>query len=301
GKFEVKPIDLVQVVQDSAQAFGRTRKEILLEINLPQEVLIIEADRTQLEQVLLNLFVNAADAMLNGGKLILTVGTLTHKEIQENTFTPQPGPYIRIEVIDTGTGMSPEIQKRMFDPLFTTKKMGKGTGLGLASVYGIVKSYKGYIAVTSEMGQGTSIRIYLPASDRQKKHASEEKVSIDHGKGTVLLVDDEVAMLEVESEMIAALGYEVLPVDNGREAIDIFSAKKDQIDLVILDMIMPGMNGNEVFAGLKEIDPDIRVILSSGYSLDNHGEKFLKNGFRAILQKPFSMENLSVKIKEVLK
>ncbi len=301
GKFEVKPIDLVQVVQDSAQAFGRTRKEILQEIHLPQEALIIEADRTQLEQVLLNLFVNAADAMLNGGKLTLTVGTLTHQEIQENTFTPQPGPYILIEVSDTGTGMSPEIQKRMFDPLFTTKKMGKGTGLGLASVYGIVKSYKGYIAVTSEVGQGTCIRIYLPASGRKQNHTPEKKVAIDHGRGTVLLVDDEVAMLEVESEMISALGYEVVPVDNGREAIDIFSAKKDQIDLVILDMIMPGMNGNEVFAGLKEIDPDIRVILSSGYSLDNRGEKFLKNGFRGILQKPFSMENLSAKIKEVLK
>ena len=150
------------------------------------------------------------------------------------------------------------------------------------------------------MGKGTCIRIYLPESDRKESQAPEEKVAIDHGKGTVLLVDDEVAMLEVESEMISALGYKVLPVDNGREAIDIFTAKKDQIDLVILDMIMPGMNGNEVFAGLKEIDPDIRVILSSGYSLDNRGEQYIKSGFRGILQKPFSMENLSVKIKEVL-
>jgi len=300
GKFEVKPIDLVQVVQESAQAFGRTRKEILQEIHLPREALIIEADRTQLEQVLLNLFVNAADAMLNGGKLILKVTTISHQEIQEKTFTPLPGSYYLIAVSDTGTGMSPQIQKRMFDPLFTTKKMGKGTGLGLASVYGIVKSYKGYIAVTSEVGRGTSVRIYLPASNRKESQAPEEKETIDHGKGTILLVDDEVAMLDVESEMISALGYDVLPVDNGREAIDIFSAKKDQIDLVILDMIMPGMNGNEVFAGLKKIDPDIRVILSSGYSLDNRGEKFLKSGFRGILQKPFSMESLSVKIKEVL-
>ena len=301
GQFEVKPIDLVQVVQESAQAFGRTRKEILQEIHLPQEALIIEADRTQLEQVLLNLFVNAADAMLNGGKLILKVAKQTHQDIHENTFTPQPGTYHLVEVTDTGSGMSPEIQKRMFDPLFTTKKMGKGTGLGLASVYGIVKSYKGYIAVASEVGKGTSVRIYLPASDLSERKAREEKKAIDHGKGTVLLVDDEVAMLEVESDMISALGYKVLPVDNGREAIDIFTAKKDQIDLVILDMIMPGMNGNEVFACLKEIDPDIRVILSSGYSLDNRGEKYIKNGFRGILQKPFSMEDLSVKIKEVLK
>jgi len=301
GKFEVKPIDLVQVVQDSAQAFGRTRKEILQEIHLPQEALIIEADRTQLEQVLLNLFVNAADAMLNGGKLILKLSTITHQEIQENTFTPAPGTYCLLEVSDTGTGMSPEIQKRMFDPLFTTKKMGKGTGLGLASVYGIVKSYKGYIAVTSDVGKGTSVRIYLPTSNRRESDGSKEKIAIDRGKGTVLLVDDEIAMLEVESEMIAALGYEVLPVDNGSEAIDIFADKRDEIDLVILDMIMPGMNGNEVFAGLKEIDPDIRVILSSGYSFDNRGEKFLKTGFRGVLQKPFSMEKLSNKIKEVMK
>ncbi len=300
GIFDVKPIDLVQVVQDSAQAFGRTRKEIIQEIHLPQEALILEADRTQLEQVLLNLFVNAADAMLNGGKLLVKVAQLTHQEIQENTFTPVPGTYRLIEVSDSGTGMSPEIQKQMFDPLFTTKQMGKGTGLGLASVYGIVKSYKGYIAVTSEVGKGTSVRIYLPASDRKKNNELEEKVAIDHGKGTVLLVDDEVAMLEIEAEMISTLGYEVLPVDNGREAIDIFAAKRDQIDLVILDMIMPGMNGTDVFARLREINPDIRVLLSSGYSLDNRVEKFIKNGFRGILQKPFSIEKLSIKIKEVL-
>jgi len=301
GKYEVKPIDMRRVVQDSAQTFGRTRKEIIIDMKLPQKALIIDADRTQLEQVLLNLFVNAADAMPNGGRLTLGVSKVMDNEILENAFTPEPGTYCLIAVSDTGVGMSPKIQKRMFDPLFTTKKMGKGTGLGLASVYGIVKSYKGYISVTSEVGKGTCVTIYLPALDSHTQQASEKPMPIDLGKGTILLVDDETAMLDVSSKLLSALGYDVLSVDNGQEALETFSAQKDQIDLVILDMIMPGINGAEVFSRLKSIDPNVRAILSSGYSLNGQGEKLLKSGFRGFLQKPFSMEELSVKIKEVMK
>ena len=196
--------------------------------------------------------------------------------------------------------MSPEIQERMFDPLFTTKKMGKGTGLGLASVYGIIQAYKGYITVKSKEGKGTRVRVYLPASDKASSVTNATKESMDHGKGTILLVDDELSLLQVGSEMLTALGYEVLPADNGQDAIDTYTAHRENIDLVILDMIMPGMTGGEVFIRLKKIDPEIKAILSSGYSLDDQGKKMMDSGFRGFLKKPFGMKDLSIKIKEVL-
>jgi PAS domain S-box-containing protein len=300
GKYEVKPIDIVGVVNESSQAFGRTRKEVTLEKDLPEEELIIEADRTQLEQVLFNLFVNAADAMPHGGKLILKTTRKFSQDIIEDNFRPKPGTYILIEVSDTGIGMSSDIQKRMFDPLFTTKRMGKGTGLGLASVYGIVQSYKGYITVASEEGKGTRVRVYLPASDKASSPAKETNGSIERGMGTIMLVDDETSLLEVGSEMITALGYRVLPAANGQDAIDTYAKRKKDIDLVIVDMIMPGMTGGEVFTRLKKIDPHIRAILSSGYSLDDQGKKIMDSGFRGFLQKPFGMKDLSAKIKEVI-
>lgn len=300
GSYEVKPLDLSKVVNESAQAFGRTRKEITLEVDLPKGELIIEADRTQLEQVLFNLFVNAADAMPDGGRLNLRLAQKTAREILKEGFRPKPGTYILVEVSDTGIGMSPEIQKRMFDPLFTTKKMGKGTGLGLASVYGIIQSYNGYISVTSKEGEGTRVRVYLPASGKKSNLTKTTKESMNHGKGTIMLVDDELSLLQVGSEMLSALGYEVLPVDNGQDAIDTYTAQRENIDLVILDMIMPGMTGGEAFIRLKKIDPNIKAILSSGYSLDDQGKKIMGSGFRGFLQKPFGMKDLSVKIKEVL-
>jgi len=300
GSYEVEPLDMVQVVSESAQAFGRTRKEIALEVHLPQSEVIIEADRTQLEQVLFNLFVNAADAMPNGGNLTLKTTKKIAKEILEDNFRPRPGTYVLIEITDTGIGMSPEIQKRMFDPLFTTKKIGKGTGLGLASVYGIIQSYKGYITVTSKEGQGTQVRIYLPASDKATSQAKEPIVPIDRGRGTILLVDDEISLLKIGSEMLSALGYKVLPAGNGLDALETYAEHRKDIDLVILDMIMPGMTGGEVFTRLKKIDPNIRAILSSGYSLGDQGKRMMDSGFRGFLQKPFGMNDLSVKIKESL-
>jgi len=300
GSYEVKPLDLIKVVDESAQAFGRARKEITLELDLPKAELIIEADRTQLEQVLFNLFVNAADAMPDGGMLNLKTAQRTAQEMLEEDFRPKPGTYILIEISDTGVGMSPKIQKRMFDPLFTTKKMGKGTGLGLASVYGIIQSYNGYITVKSEEGKGTRVRVYLPASDKASSQTKATKESMDYGKGTILLVDDELSLLQVGSEMLTALGYEVLPADNGQDAIDTYTAHSEKIDLVILDMIMPGMTGGEVFNRLKKIDPNIKAILSSGYSLDDQGKKIIDSGFLGFLQKPFGMKDLSSKIKEVL-
>jgi PAS domain S-box-containing protein len=300
GSYEVKPLDIVQVVNESVQAFGRTRKEITLDVHVPESKLIIEADRTQLEQVLFNLFVNAADAMPNGGNLTIKITRKIAKEILEDNIKPRPGTYILIEVSDTGIGMNPEIQKRMFDPLFTTKKMGKGTGLGLASVYGIIQSYKGYITITSKEGQGTHVRVYLPASDKSTSQTKKAKVSIDRGRGTILLVDDEISLLKVGSEMLSALGYRVLPAGNGLDALETYAEHRKDIDLVILDMIMPGMTGAEVFTRLKKLDPNIIAILSSGYSLDDQWKKVMDSGFRGFLQKPFGMQDLSIKIKEVL-
>ncbi|MBW1741258.1 MAG: PAS domain S-box protein, partial [Deltaproteobacteria bacterium] len=191
GRYEVKPIDLNQLAEETSDAFGRTRKEITIHRELPEDLYAIEADPGQIEQVLLNLFINASDAMPGGGDLILRARNVTHKDMKSKLYDPKPGNYVLLTVTDTGTGMDKETIERIFDPFFTTKEMGRGTGLGLASVYGIIKGHGGYIDVESNKGQGTTFSIYLPASEKKIQKAIKTAEPFIRGTGTVLLVDDE--------------------------------------------------------------------------------------------------------------
>jgi PAS domain S-box-containing protein len=301
GKFNVKPVDLNQIVDESAETFGRTRKEITIERKFENDLFSIAADRGQIDQVLLNLYVNAADAMPGGGKLILKTQNQTHLNIKSDQYNPMPGNYVQLTISDTGSGMDKSTLERIFDPFFTTKEMGRGTGLGLASVYGIIKSHDGYIDVESEKGHGTTFTIFLPASESGVEGNAEADARLIKGSGTLLIVDDEELVLDVGANMLEKLGYTVLKAHNGTEAVEIFETNKDKIKMVILDIIMPDMGGGAVYDKIKPINPDVKVLLSSGYSVDGQAIELLERGCDGFMQKPFTMEELSGKITQILK
>ncbi len=226
---------------------------------------------------------------------------MSHLNIKSNQYNPQPGNYVQLTISDTGTGMDKSTLERIFDPFYTTKEMGQGTGLGLASVYGIIKSHDGYIDVESEKGQGTSFSIFLPASEKEIEAPAEAVAKLIKGSETLLVVDDEDLVLNVAANMLEKLGYTVLKAHNGAEAIDIFKAQRDEIQMLVLDIIMPGMNGGEVYDKIKAINPDVKVLLSSGYSVDGQAIELLERGCEGFVQKPFTMEELSGKVGQILK
>jgi CheY-like chemotaxis protein len=207
---------------------------------------------------------------------------------------------VRISVSDTGVGMDKTTLERIFDPFFTTKGMGRGSGLGLASAYGIIKNHDGFIQVHSEKGHGSIFNIYLPASP--KKVIEEEELTGDILKGseTVLLVDDEDMIIEVAEQLLEHLGYRVLMAGSGKEAIKIYQEKSQHIDMVILDMVMPEMGGGETYDALKMLNSKVKVLLSSGYSIDGQATEILGRGCNGFIQKPFKVEAFSQKLREIL-
>jgi PAS domain S-box-containing protein len=300
GKYEVKPVNLNQLVEETSEAFGRTRKDIAIHQDFTEDLFSIEADSGQIEQVLWNLFVNAADAMSAGGDLILRTFHVTHSDMQERLYDPMPGDYVLLKVTDTGSGMYKKTIERVFDPFFTTKKRGHGTGLGLASAYGIIRGHGGYIDVESKRRKGTTFSIYLPASRKKVREVVKAGKWITKGTGTVLLVDDEDVVSEVGRDLLEALGYRVLTAKDGKEAIEVYRKNKDEIDIIVLDMVMPNMGGGEAYDHIKKISPDVKVLLSSGYSIDGEASEILQRGCNGFIQKPFSMKQLSGKIREII-
>jgi PAS domain S-box-containing protein len=300
GKYEVKPIDLNQLVRETSDTFGRTKKEMTIHQELTEDLFAVEADPGQIEQVLFNLYVNAADAMPGGGKLILKTMNATHKDMKGKLYEPKPGKYVLLTVTDTGTGMYQKIMGRIFDPFFTTKEIGGGTGLGLASAYGIIKAHGGYIDVASKRGRGTTFSIYLPASEKEVKRVVRTRGRVAQGTANVLLVDDEEVVLEVGQELLEAMGYQVLTAKDGKEAITVYKKNRDKIDIVVLDMVMPRMGGGKAYDRMKEVNPDVKVLLSSGFSIDGEASEILERGCDGFIQKPFTMKQLSGKIGEIL-
>lgn len=300
GKYEIKIFNLNDEVQASATAFGRTKKEINIHFNLQEDLPPIQADVGQIEQVLINLYVNAAQAMPDGGDIFLETRIMTNKDIKGKHFRIEPGNYILLSVKDTGLGMDKETQARIFEPFFTTRRMGRGTGLGLASVYGIIKSHKGHIEVESQLGRGTTFKIYLPVSKKKITEPAKTARKMSTGTETILVVDDEDPVLKVSVRALHRMGYTVLEAKGGHEAVEIYKANKDKIDLVILDMVMPDMGGGKVYDRLKAINQDIKVLLCSGYSIDGQASKILERGCNGFLQKPFDMKELSGRIREIV-
>ena len=294
GKFDVKPTDINLMLEKQVRLLGRTRKDIKLKTDYGDEVWAVEVDQTQMIQVFWNLFINASQAMPEGGGTVyIKTRQYLHEQSEDRFRDALPGRYMKFSVQDTGIGMDDETLKRAFDPFFTTKEKERGTGLGLASVYGIVKNHNGYIDIESEVGKGTTITVLMPASDKEPVSAEEDDPSISKGSGTVLLVDDEAMIREVSGKMIMMLGYNILVASSGRQAVELFKEHKGAVDVVVLDMIMPGMSGAETYGELKKINSEVAVVLSSGYSLDGDMEKMLREGCRGFIQKPFTLAALS--------
>jgi signal transduction histidine kinase/ActR/RegA family two-component response regulator len=300
GKYEIKPTDLMELMEKTSRMFAPTKKEIRIFTKYQKGIWSVKVDQAQIEQVLLNLYVNAWQAMPSGGDLYLQTENVTLDKEFVRAIDIKPGKYVKMSVIDNGVGMDETTRKRIFDPFFTTKEMGRGTGLGLASAYGIIKNHGGYINVSSEKGEGTTFNIYLPVTKEKIVEEKKPSEKLLKGKEGVLLVDDEGMILEVGKEMLAKMGYEVLTANSGKKALDIYRKKKDQIGIVILDMIMPEMGGGETYDKMKKMNPGIKALLSSGYSIDGQATEILKRGCNAFIQKPFSVTSLSLKLREIL-
>jgi len=300
GSFSVRPFVLNDLVRETAATFGATRRDILVDLDLGEEPFSLLGDHGQIEQILMNLLINAADAMPRGGEVVLRTRTASQSMMQGKPYNPKPGPYVVLTVEDSGIGMDRETQDRIFEPFFTTKGLVNGTGLGLASVYGIVKAHGGYIDVISEVGKGTTFTLFLPKTEGMTAGAPSPDGRVEGGGETVLLVDDEDTILDVGGQMLRQLGYRVLEARSGREAIEISWANHDTIDLVIFDMIMPEMSGQEFFEHLRRMAPGTRTLLSSGYSLNGQAREILERGCDGFIQKPFDLKELSRKIRTLL-
>lgn len=299
GKYEAQPIDMNELVIKSSSLFGRTNKAITIKTVVHPSPLIVKVDKRQIEQVLLNLYVNALHAMPDGGELVLQTETinLDHK-ISENSHI-ETGNYAHILVTDTGIGMDKETKDRIFDPFFTTKERERGTGLGLSSAFGIIRNHNGMISVKSEINHGTTFSICLPLSDEEAVSEDIVEKKLFKGTETVLIVDDESVVLEVGSEMLKNLGYSVMLATGGESALRTVFKDGEKIDLVIIDMIMPDMDGETLFFKIREKLPQVPILLSSGYSYNEQADSIMQAGCNGFIQKPFSLTDFSQKIRSV--
>lgn len=300
GRYEVKVTDMNNLIDKTSSMFNRTKKEISIKKHLETNLWRVRVDIGQMEQVLINLYLNAGQAMPAGGTLKLETENVYLNNDQARPHAVEPGKYVKITVSDNGIGMDEKTLQRIFDPFFTTKGMGRGTGLGLAMVYGIIKGHAGMIDVTSIPGRGTTFTLHLPASDEAMAAVKPVSKAIPKGTETILIVDDEKVVLDVNRQILEALGYGVYAARSGQEAIAYVLENPKEISMVILDMVMPGMSGGDTFDRLRAINPDIPVILSSGYSIDGEAQQILGRGCNSFLQKPFEVEHLSQQIRDIL-
>ncbi len=302
---ELKIVDMNVIVQDMERLLRPLIGEnIELVTGLAADLGRTRADAGQIEQVLMNLVVNAKDAMPEGGKITVQTSNVNLGDDFRMQYSyTQPGPYVMLAISDTGHGMDKETQARVFEPFFTTKEKGKGTGLGLSTVYGIVKQSGGYVFVESELGRGTTFRIYLPRVQEATEPASTSQtaLSASGGSETILLVEDEESVRLLVRETLEAKGYKVLESENGDTALRIAAAHSGAIDLIITDVVMPGMSGPELAKQLCCSYPKTKVLYLSGYTEDDVVHSGMSEGGTAFLQKPFTLQVLSRKVREVLR
>ena len=302
----LKPLDLNQEVKRAAAILERTLpKMISPRLALDPELRRINGDANQIEQVLINLASNARDAMPQGGELILETRNVVLEDWQRarGLMGVEPGPYVLLRVSDTGTGMDQSTQSQIFDPFFTTKEVGQGTGLGLSTVYGIVRGHGGYIQCTSLPGQGTTFHIYLPALQQVEdpwEEAPEESEEIQGGNETVLVVDDEESLRGLARQIMGRAGYDLRWAASGEQALELYQEQGDRVDLVILDLGMPGMGGLKCLERLRRLDPQVKVLVASGYSHQGMVNQVLAAGAAAFVAKPFRKKDLLGMVRQVL-
>jgi signal transduction histidine kinase/ActR/RegA family two-component response regulator len=293
GKYLNVPTDIHKVIGEVVDLLNRSiDKRIEIKRCLEANPSVVVADPTQLQNAILNLALNARDAMPQGGMLSF-VTSVVFLEAQPDEEL-KPGRYVQISVTDTGVGMDAATKKRLFEPFFTTKEVGKGTGLGLASAYGTIKNHGGTIRVYSELGHGSTFRVYLPVLEEGAGPVVPEvAVSAPSGHGRVLLVDDEPVILEVGAAMLRRQGYEVVTCSDPREAVALYGRDWRSIDLVILDMVMPKMGGRDVFLAMREINPAVKALLASGFSINGEAQGIMNLGVMAFVSKPFRLADLA--------
>ncbi|MGD8509846.1 MAG: PAS domain S-box protein [Syntrophobacterales bacterium] len=302
-----RPLDLNQEVGEVRELLERTiPKMIDVEFQLADNLKMVNADPAQLKQVLMNLAVNAKDAMPEGGKLLIETQSVTlDQEFCRRYAEVKPGNYVLFSISDTGHGMGKETLEHIFDPFYTTKEVGKGTGLGLAIVYGIIKNHEGYITCYSRLEIGTTFRIYLPTIEPETVPvnvfmASEPEGDVRGGNETILLVDDEEFIRELGVDVLGRAGYTVLTASNGESALELYRQERARIDLVILDLIMPGMGGTKCLEELLKVDPDTRVLIASGYSPDGPTKGALDTGAKGFVSKPYDTSQLLQLVRKIL-
>ncbi len=305
GRYQVQPLNLNDIVDEVVKLLLRTvDKAILIKPVMNPDLAAIEGDSGQIQQMILNLCLNARDAMPGGGRLLIETENVTIDDDSAGNFPGlKKGSYVLLSVSDTGMGMDTETKARIFDPFFTRKE-GQGaekhSGLGLSMVYGIVQSHSGAIEVDSEIGRGTTFRVYIPSTAREVVKPESILTGPLGGKETLLVVDDEEIILKPVKRILNKAGYKVLLANGGREALEFFRKRHKEIDLIILDMIMPDMNGSATYKELKRIDPDVKVLLSSGYSQNGQAQELLDDGVRGFLQKPYELKEMLHKVRQVL-
>jgi PAS domain S-box-containing protein len=295
GKIVTATLDIHQILNDTVDILkGTIDKKITLSIRKNASDHNFPGDRSSIESAFINLGINASQAMPNGGKIQLGTRNinLDQKYCDSSSFKVTPGKFLQIEIKDTGYGIAEENLLKIFEPFYTTKEQGSGTGLGLSAVYGTIQDHHGIIEVSSEVGSGTTFTILLPCSEESIEQGTEES-PLFVGTGTILLVDDEEINRILIKEILETLGYNVLLAQNGLESIDIFSEKHHGINIVLMDMIMPEMNGSEAFYKMKEIDENCQVIISSGYTKDENIEELLQSGLAGFIAKPYTISEIS--------
>jgi PAS domain S-box-containing protein len=277
-------------------------KSIKIRATVPKDLWTIVGDSTQIHQVLLNLCVNARDAMPSGGELTLTAENTMLEESSRIHPDAKAGPYVKLSATDTGTGIPPEVMDKIFDPFFTTKEQGKGTGLGLSTVIGIVQGHEGFLLVDSEVGKGTTFNVYFPATEASvTQQASKAMSEIPHAHGEgILVIDDELTIREITKATLETFGYRVVTAMDGKEALALFAETKNDIKIVVCDMMMPTMDGPATIRALQEIRPDIRIVAVTGL-MDEQKSTFAEgSGSVTLLQKPYSTEKLLMMLQETL-
>jgi len=306
GKYQIAVVNMNKLVALALNVFKTTRKDIIVHEEYEEGLHMVDADHSQLEQVFLNLFINAAQAMPDHGDIFVKTQNFYISNDHEYPFKVKSGQYIKITIKDTGVGMDLETQKKIFDPFFSTKGADdkKGRGLGLSTVYGIIKNHDGFILVESNKGEGSCFSVCLPISSNIEVNESKEESqvieSIQKGSETVLFVDDEEEIINIGKNFLEKLGYKPLIARNGLEAVELFRIYKDEISLVVLDLIMPIMNGKEAFVQIKNIKEDSKILISTGYAVDDNIEGFLNQGCHGFIQKPFSITEFSSAVRKIL-
>lgn len=305
GEVDLKPLFLRTIIEESLNIYNRIIPRMIeVRLDLAQDLKPVLGDAGQIEQILMNLWSNGADAMPEGGLLTIEASNVFSNEVEDARLLEEaPGEYVLIKVRDTGVGMNQEIIERIFDPFFSTKRVGQGTGLGLSTVYSLIKSHRGYITCSSQPGKGTSFRIYLPVHVPQEVEftpAISREKWIRGGQELILIVEDEEVIRDINKKLLEKYGYKTLSAASGEEALTIYSQQGSVIDLVLMDISMPGMGGLKCLKKLRQLDPAVKVVMASGYLPEGASKESLNSGAASFVAKPFRQDEVLRVIRQVL-